>query len=124
MKSVIIVWTAVLLSTIIVPASYVTAQFSKDLPLTLQQLQNGSIDRNLSIDPTEALPLNGTISTSTAGITDTDMNVLPPIGISVIIQNDTVTITNHAVDISTDLQEEAAQQAIESNDDGNSGDEG
>jgi hypothetical protein len=56
---------------------------------------------NISINPQEPLPANGTVSISTEGATDTDMNVLPPEGVSVIISNDTVTITNQIVDIAT-----------------------
>ena len=56
---------------------------------------------NISINPVEPLPANGTVSISTEGVVDTDMNVIPPEGITVVIENDTVTITNQAVDIET-----------------------
>jgi hypothetical protein len=49
---------------------------------------------------------NGTASISTEGVTDTDMNVIPPEGVTVIISNDTVTVTNQAVDISTAEEDE------------------
>ena len=61
---------------------------------------------NISINPEEPLPANGTVSISTEGATDTDMNVLPPEGVSVIISNETVTITNQMVDIATAEEEE------------------
>jgi len=61
---------------------------------------------NISINPEEPLPANGTVSISTEGVTDTDMNVLPPEGVSVIISNDTVTITNQIVDIATAEEDE------------------
>ena len=61
---------------------------------------------NISINPEEPLPANGTVSISTEGATDTDMNVIPPEGVSVIISNDTVTITNQIVDIATDEEDE------------------
>ena len=61
---------------------------------------------NISINPVEPLPANGTVSISTEGATDTDMNVLPPEGVSVIISNDTVTITNQMVDIATAEEDE------------------
>jgi hypothetical protein len=57
---------------------------------------------NISINPEEPLPANGTVSTSTEEATNTDMNGLPPEGVSVIISHDTVTVTDHAVDIATD----------------------
>ena len=56
---------------------------------------------NISINPEEPLPANGTVSISTEGVADTDMNVIPPVGVTVVIENDTVTITNQAVDIET-----------------------
>ncbi len=57
---------------------------------------------NISINPEEPLPANGTVSISTEGATDSDMNVIPPEGVSVIISSDTITVTNQAVDIATD----------------------
>ncbi len=65
---------------------------------------------NISINPEEPLPANGTVSISTEGATDTDMNVIPPEGVSVIISSDTVTVTNQTVDIETaDEDEEDAE---------------
>jgi hypothetical protein len=61
---------------------------------------------NISINPEEPLPANGTASISTEGVTDTDMNVIPPEGVIVIISNDTVTVTNQAVDIATAEEDE------------------
>jgi hypothetical protein len=69
---------------------------------------------NISINPEEPLPANGTVSVSTEGVTDTDMNVIPPEGVTVIISNDTATITNQEVDIAT----------AEGEGDGDVGDEG
>jgi hypothetical protein len=56
---------------------------------------------NISINPEEPLPSNGTVSISTEGAADTDMNVIPPEGVTVVIENDTVTVTNQTVDIET-----------------------
>jgi hypothetical protein len=57
---------------------------------------------NIAINPEEPLPANGTVSISTEGATDTDMNVIPPEGVSVIISSDTVTVTDQGVDIEGD----------------------
>src|SRR5918996_2847799 len=54
---------------------------------------------NISINPQEPLPANGTVSVSTEGAIDTDMNVIPPEGVTVVIENDTVTVTNQTVNI-------------------------
>src|ERR687894_2184798 len=56
---------------------------------------------NIAISPEEPLPANGTVSISTEGATDSDMNVFPPEGVTVVIENDTVTVTNQTVDIET-----------------------
>jgi hypothetical protein len=56
---------------------------------------------NISINPEEPLPANGTVSISTQGAIDSDMNVFPPEGVTVVISNDTVTVTNQTVDIET-----------------------
>jgi hypothetical protein len=61
---------------------------------------------NVSINPEEPLPANGTVSISVEGATDTDMNVIPPEGVSVIISSDTVTVTNQTVDIETAGEDE------------------
>jgi len=61
---------------------------------------------NISINPEEPLPANGTVSISTKGATDSDMNVFPPEGVTVIISSDTVTVTNQAVDIATADEDE------------------
>lgn len=60
-------------------------------------------DIDIQIDPTDALPANGTVSISTEGATDSDLNGFPPLGTSVIIQNDTVTVTNQPVTIGNPL---------------------
>src|SRR5215212_4894991 len=69
---------------------------------------------NISINPEEPLPANGTVSVSTEGVTDTDMNIIPPEGVTVIISNDTATVTNQEVDIAT----------AEGEDEGDEGDTG
>jgi hypothetical protein len=61
----------------------------------------GTSGVNISINPDESLPANGTVSISTQGAIDSDMNVFPPEGVTVIISSDTVTVTNQPVDIAT-----------------------
>jgi len=81
---------------------------------------------DISIHPGELLPANGTISISTEGATDTDMNELPPEGVSVIISSDSVTVTNQAVDIATDEEEdeEAETEEEDGGDEEGEGEEG
>ena len=69
---------------------------------------------NITINPDEPLPANGTVSISTEGAIDSDMNVFPPEGVTVVISNDTVTVTSQTVDIET------ADEGL-SNDEGDEG---
>jgi hypothetical protein len=76
-------------------------------PLVMNTPTGNLIDgANISINPEEPLPANGTVSISTEGASDTDMNVIPPEGVSVIISNDTVTVTNQTFDIEMAEEEE------------------
>lgn len=51
------------------------------------------------IDATEPLPLNGTIMVDIAEADGIDIDAIPPEGISVIITNTTVTVTNSPIDV-------------------------
>jgi hypothetical protein len=85
----------VLLSTVQVSAQ----PLIKDIP-------TGTLtDGGISINPEEPLPSNGTVSISTQGATDTDMDAFPPEGVTVIISSDAVTVTNQAVDIAGDEEQ-------------------
>jgi hypothetical protein len=84
---------------------------------------------NISINPEEPLPANGTVTISTEGATDTDMNIIPPEGVFVVISNDTITVTNQTVDIETaDEDEDGAEteEDVETEENGadGGGDEG
>ncbi len=79
---------------------------------------------NISINPEEPLPANGTVSLSTEGVTDTDMNILPPEGVTVVIENDTITVTNQTVDIETVEEENGDEETEENGADGGDDDEG
>lgn len=68
------------------------AQLAKEAPSG-----NLTEDVDISISPGEELPANGTVSVSTEGATDMDINEFPPPGVTVIIQNDKVVVTNNPV---------------------------
>ena len=68
------------------------AQLNKEAPTG-----NLTEDVDISISPGEELPANGTVSVSTEGATDMDINEFPPPGVTVIIQYDTVVVTNNSV---------------------------
>jgi hypothetical protein len=68
------------------------AQLDKETPTG-----NLTEDVDISISPGESLPANGTVTISTEGATDTDMDAFPPPGVTVIIQNDKVVVTSNPV---------------------------
>src|SRR5215218_4609388 len=90
---------AVSLFTLLITSTLSTIQVSAQPLVITGTLTDGA---NISINPEEPLPANGTVSVSTEGVTDTDMNIIPPEGVTVIISSDTVTVTNQAVDIATE----------------------
>jgi hypothetical protein len=71
---------------------------------------------NVSIDisPSEPLPINGTVTMNLEDVVDTNMNEIPPQGVTVIISNESVTVTNHEVTIEEpELEPEETQVPIE-----------
>jgi len=109
------------LGLIILSTTQVSAQ-----PLTMDTPTGnltGEID--ISIDPAEPLPANGTATISTEGATDTDLNGFPPDGVYVIISSDTVTVTNQTVDIGTSEEEgsESDTESVEEIESGSGSDE-
>ena len=96
------------LGLIILSTTQVSAQ-----PLTMDTPTGnltGEID--ISIDPAEPLPANGTSTISTKGASDTDLNGFPPEGVYVIIYSDTVTVTNQSVDIGTTEEENEGTESV------------
>lgn len=60
---------------------------------------NATEEHDVKIDATEPLPLNGTIMVDITEADDIEFNAIPPEGVSIIITNSTVTVTNSPVDI-------------------------
>ncbi|MGC1134203.1 MAG: hypothetical protein WA941_15360 [Nitrososphaeraceae archaeon] len=58
-----------------------------------------SPDVSIDISPLDPLPTNGTVTMSLEDVVDTNMNEIPPQGVTVIISNESVTVTNHEVTI-------------------------
>ena len=109
------------LSTGLVLVLLSTVQVSAQPLITSTPTGTSTDGVNISIDPEEPLPANGTVSISTEGAIDSDMNVFPPEGVTVIISNDTVTVTNQTVDIETDEEISDGDEGDE--EDGVNGDE-
>jgi hypothetical protein len=61
---------------------------------------NATEELDVKVDPTEPLPVNGTIIVDITNADDVDLNALPPEGVSIVVTNSTLTVTNHPVEIS------------------------
>lgn len=55
------------------------------------------------IDLDEPLPPNGTVIVDITGIDDIDIDGVPPLGMTILVQNDTVTVTDENVVISNSV---------------------
>ena len=115
MKKAFIEFANVLSTGLLVLFLLSTAQVSAQ-PLVKDTPTGTLTGGGISINPEEPLPANGTVSISTEGATDTDMNVIPPEGVSVIISSDTVTVTNQAVDIAGDEEQTDEDEGDEGRD--------
>ena len=109
---------AVSLFTLLITSTLSTIQVSAQPLVITGSLTDGA---NISMNPEEPLPANGTVSVSTEGVTDTDMNIIPPEGVTVIISNDTATVTNQEVDIATAEGEDEGGDAEDEGDEGDTG---
>jgi hypothetical protein len=55
------------------------------------------------IDLDEPLPPNGTVVVDIMGIDDINVDGLPPLGMTILVQNDTIALTDQNVVISNDV---------------------
>ena len=55
------------------------------------------------IDLEEPLPPNGTVIVGITAIDDIDIDGVPPLGMTILVQNDTITLTDENVVISNDV---------------------
>jgi len=58
------------------------------------------------IDLEEPLPPNGTVIVDIMGIDDINVDGVPPLGMTLLVQNDTITITDQNVVLSNDVASE------------------
>lgn len=62
-----------------------------------QTVTNATGGLDVKIDPTETLPPNGTIIVDIMGANDIDVSTIPPEGVTIVVMNNTVTVTNSPV---------------------------
>jgi hypothetical protein len=60
---------------------------------------NATEELDVKIDATESLLANGTITADISEADDVDIDTIPPEGVSIVVTNSTVTVTNHPVEI-------------------------
>jgi hypothetical protein len=117
------IFTVFLTTALLIAAATINVAWASTLeketgPLNLSGSQipmnqtNDALDIDISIDPMEDITaLNGTQQISTEGATDIDINAIPTEGVSVIIQNQTITVTENQVSVAQPSAEQRAQNA-------------
>src|SRR5215203_3112437 len=75
---------------------------------------------DVKIYPTEPLPANGTVIVDITEADDIDIETIPPEGVTVIMTNTTITVTNEDIEI-PDQDDEDAGTAEDEEDDGDEG---
>jgi len=63
----------------------------------------GSSSPVIKVDTEESLPENGTVTVDIVGTEDIDIVGVPPSGMTILVQNDTVTVTDEDVIVSNDI---------------------
>lgn len=61
---------------------------------------NDTEELDVKIDATEPLPVNGTIVVDISEADDIDIDAIPPEGVSILVTNTTLTVTNNPVEVS------------------------
>jgi hypothetical protein len=110
--AIIVIAAAITTTTTITPlnAQILEKDNIPDIPLSGNVTTLGEID--LSVDFSEGLlPPNGTQTLSTAGITDIDITSLPGPGFTLILDNQSATVTLHPVQIVPDASADDAPVA-------------
>jgi hypothetical protein len=116
MKKLFLESASVLSTGLLVLFLLITVQVSAQ-PLVKDTPTGTLTDGGISINPEEPLPANGTVSISTEGTTDTNMNGFPPEGVTVVISNETITVTNQTVDIETADEDEEEDETEDEEED-------
>jgi hypothetical protein len=89
-----------ILVPVIIGTSLGKAAFGEVLERDIGNATGGvAPEESIDINPLEALPDNGTVTMNMEGVVDTNMNEIPPPGVTVLISNDLVTVTHHEVTV-------------------------
>jgi hypothetical protein len=60
---------------------------------------NATEELDVKVDATEPLPANGTLVVDISEADDIDIDAIPPLGVSIVVTNTTLTVTNNPVEI-------------------------
>jgi hypothetical protein len=85
---------------------YITSDGTLEAQIAEIEEPTGNLteDTVLKIDLEEPLPPNGTVIVDIMGIDDINVDGVPPLGMTLLLQNDTVTLTDQNVVISNDVE--------------------
>ncbi|MGH9985481.1 MAG: hypothetical protein ACRD8W_16185 [Nitrososphaeraceae archaeon] len=108
-----------------------------------EPLTNATEELDVKVDATEPLPANGTLVVDISEADDIDIDAIPPQGVSIVVTNTTLTVTNNPVEITegattatqTDIagpdtatpagnNENGGEESSGNNDDDGAGDDG
>jgi hypothetical protein len=98
---IIVLFVSTIIATALCAKTLLAQVLDRDVDAPTNLINGTTVPGGISIDidPTETIPTNGTVTMSFNGATDTNMNVIPPPGVTVVITADSVTVTNQEVSI-------------------------
>jgi hypothetical protein len=98
---IIVLFVSIIIATASFAKTSLAQVLDRDVDAPTNLINGTTVPGGISIDidPTETIPTNGTVTMSFNGATDTNMNVIPPPGVTVVITADSVTVTNQEVSI-------------------------
>lgn len=73
---------------------------------------NATEELDVKVDATEALPANGTLVVDISEADDIDIDAIPPHGVSIIVSNTTLTVTNNPVEITEGANAETQSDTV------------
>ena len=84
---------------------YVTSETTLKAQIVEIEEPTGNLTEGtvVMIDLEESLPPNGTVIVDITGIDDINVDGVPPLGMTLLVQNDTITLTDDDVVISNDV---------------------
>lgn len=74
---------------------------------------NATEELDVKVDATEPLPANGTLVVDISEADDIDIDALPPLGVSIVVTNTTLTVTNNPVEITEGATAETQSDTVD-----------